>query len=250
MSCTQPRRTLARIVAIALAAAGLSAAVHAAEFYRWNDADGRVVYGDKPPQGARNVTRVDVDTTDTTIPARRAPVPQPAAIPAPVAQPAAPQVDYLTQRRATRARLEASLAQAQARLDLARKNLAEATDMAPDEQQTIIEKVVDPSETPQGPQPQQLPQTGNSNIPLPPTVQQNPIDESHVQVARGGMFGMTANRQNCTAVAGKGPKPVVICPTIIPNAAYQERIAALEDAVKKAEEDVHAAEQAYRRGVD
>ena len=58
-------------------------------------------------------------------------------------------------------------------------------------------------------QPQQLPQTGNANIPLPPTVQQNPIDESHVKVARGGMFGMTANRQNCTAVAGKGPKPVV-----------------------------------------
>jgi hypothetical protein len=49
---------------------------------------------------------------------------------------------------------------------------------------------------------------------------------------------------------GANGKAVTVCPTIIPNQAYQERIAALEEAVRKAEDDVAAAETAYRRGVD
>ena len=41
-----------------------------------------------------------------------------------------------------------------------------------------------------------------------------------------------------------------MCPAIVPNEIYFERIAKLEAAVKQAEEEVDAAEQAYRRGVD
>lgn len=226
MSCMQRKRTVVELVAVlALCVCG---AAHAADLYRWTDANGRVVYGDKPPKNALNVTRVDVDTSTTTIPAR--PVPAPAA-PAASAAPAPQVPDILTQRRATRARLEAAVAQARERLDLARKNLAEASDMAPDEQQSVVEKVAD---LPPGTQ-----------APLSPGV-----DPGNMQVVGGGMYGMSVSRQNCSKVRGPSGKAGVICPTIIPNQAYRERIAMLEDAVKKAEADLDAAQEAYRRGVD
>jgi hypothetical protein len=204
-------------------------AAHAADLYRWTDADGRVAYGDKPPKNARDVSRIDVDTATTTIPSR--PAPAPVAPGAAAAAPPAP--DLLTQRRATRARLEAGVAQARARLDLARKNLAEASDMAPGEQQSVVEKVADlpPSEAAKA-----APSVG--------------IDPGNMQIAGGGMYGMSVSRQNCSKVVGPSGKGGIICPTIIPNQAYRERIAMLEDAVKKAEADLDAALDAYRRGVD
>ena len=232
MSCMQPRRRGIEAAAVALAIACLCGAAHAADLYRWTDADGRVVYGDKPPKNARNLSRVDVDTATTTIPARPAAAPGPAPVIAPATQaPAAP--DLLTQRRATRARLEENVARARERLDLARKNLAEASDMSPDEQQSVVEKVADlpPAEAAKA-----APSVG--------------VDPGNMQVTRGGMFGMTTNRQNCSKIVGPSGKGGVICPTIIPNQAYRERIAMLEDAVKKAEADLDAAQEAYRRGVD
>ena len=39
-------------------------------------------------------------------------------------------------------------------------------------------------------------------------------------------------------------------PTVVPSEAYYERVQKLEDDVRRAEEEVAAAEQAYRRGVD
>ena len=48
----------------------------------------------------------------------------------------------------------------------------------------------------------------------------------------------------------KGKAAGAVCPALIPNDAYYERQKQLEDAVKKAEEEVAAAEDAYRRGVD
>jgi len=230
MSCKQRRRRAVDVAAAVLAAMCLCGAVHAAELYRWTDADGRVVYGDKPPKDARNVSRIDVDTSTTTIPARIAPAP---AAPAAAAAPTPQAPDILTQRRETRARLEAGVAQARARLDLARKNLAEASDMAPDEQQSVVEKVADlpPSEAAKA-----TPSVG--------------VDPGNMQVAGGGMYGMSVSRQNCTKVVGPSGKGGIICPTIIPNQAYRERIAMLEDAVKKAEADLDAALEAYRRGVD
>jgi hypothetical protein len=218
-------------MAAALAVLAVAGAAHAADLYRWNDADGRVVYGDKPPKDARNVSRIEVDTATTVIPS--APASKAPATPAPAAGPeAAPaQPDLLTQRRTTRARLEENLARARARLDLARKNLAEATDMAPDEQQPVIEKVQD------------LPSPGAG------TPSNSTVDPANMQLATGGMYGM-APRSNCSKIVGKSGKAAVVCPTIIPNEAYRERIAALEDAVRKAQADVDAAQEAYNRGVD
>lgn len=240
MSCMQRRRTVVDVAAVMLAMACACGVAHAAELYRWTDANGRVVYGDKPPKGAPNVTRVDVDTSTTTIPARPSPNPPPAPGAAAGTAPA-PAMDILTQRRATRARLEANVAQARERLDLARKNLAEATDMAPDEQQSIIENVPSDSLTPD---PNAKPPQGvNPNT-------ANTVETANLTPARGGMFGMSSNRQNCTVTITKEKNKVLVCPTIVPNQAYRERIAMLEDAVKKAEADLDAAQEAYRRGVD
>jgi hypothetical protein len=57
-------------------------------------------------------------------------------------------------------------------------------------------------------------------------------------------------RQNCRQMTGKDGKPALMCPASVPNEKYYERIAKLEEAVRKAEEEVAAAETAYRRGVD
>jgi hypothetical protein len=61
---------------------------------------------------------------------------------------------------------------------------------------------------------------------------------------------MYPNRSNCTRIKSPSGAISTVCPTLIPNQAYRERIAMLEDAVKKAEADLDAAEEAYRRGVD
>ena len=230
MSCMQRRRRAVDVAAAMLAMACLCGGAHAADLYRWTDADGRVAYGDKPPKDARNVSRIEVDTTTTTIPSRLAPAP---AAPAASTAPAPQAPDLLTQRRATRARLEAAVAQARDRLDLARKNLAEASDMGPDEQQSVVEKVADlpPKEAAKA-----TPSVG--------------VDPGNMQVVGGGMYGMSVSRQNCSKIVGPSGKGGIICPTIIPNQAYRERIAMLEDAVKKADADLDAALEAYRRGVD
>jgi hypothetical protein len=225
MTCAM-RKAAVKGVLAALCACALPALAAETVLYRWTDAAGGTHYGDHPPKDARNLTRVEVDPASATVPATprgaepaRAPVPQPGA------------KDILTQRRETRDRLEANLAAAREKLDLARKNLAEANDMTPSEQQTVMSKVQD--------------------VPAPPNATPNPtIDPGNMQLAGGGQFGMSQRRANCFTVVGNSGKAGVICPTIIPNQAYRERMAALEDAVKKAEEDVAAAEAAYRRGVD
>jgi hypothetical protein len=45
-------------------------------------------------------------------------------------------------------------------------------------------------------------------------------------------------------------KKTTFCPVSMPNEAYFERISRLEAAVKAAEEELTAAQRAYRRGVD
>jgi hypothetical protein len=228
MNWTRPRRTAVERVAALAAALCVCAIAQAAQLYKWTDADGRVTYGDKPPKGALNVTPIEVDTTTTTIPA--SPEPRAPGATKPARTEVAPGgTDILTQRRATRARLEQAVDEARAKLDLARKNLAEATDMSPDEQLSIVQKVQD--------------------INPPANQAPGPVDPANLQTAGGGMYGF-AKRSNCSAVVGKSGKAAIVCPTIIPNTAYQERIAALEDAVRKAEADLDAAQTAYNRGVD
>jgi hypothetical protein len=132
------RSAVRGFLAIVLAAVPVAAA--AATFYKWVEKDGTVHYGDAPPKGFKGeVTRVEVDPGAHTV----APGKAPPALPAPP-EPAragevpAPPPDLLTQRRETRARLEANLAQARERLDLARKALAEAGNPQEDEWQYTV----------------------------------------------------------------------------------------------------------------
>jgi hypothetical protein len=76
-------------------------------------------------------------------------------------------------------------------------------------------------------------------------------DERQAVQQRSGRGPVTATaRQNCRPVTGKDGKPALMCPGSVPNEQYYERIAKLEEAVRRAEEEVAAAEDAYRRGVD
>jgi hypothetical protein len=76
-------------------------------------------------------------------------------------------------------------------------------------------------------------------------------DERQAVQQQAGRPPVTATaRQNCRQVTGKDGKPALMCPASVPNEKYYERIAQLEEAVRKAEEEVAAAETAYRRGVD
>jgi hypothetical protein len=66
--------------------------------------------------------------------------------------------------------------------------------------------------------------------------------------AGGGMHGM-APRSNCR-VEGTGKDKVLMCPTFVPNEEHREKVAKLEEDVRKAEEELAEAERAWRRGVD
>lgn len=69
------------------------------------------------------------------------------------------------------------------------------------------------------------------------------------RAAGGGMHGM-APRSNCRAEVGKDGKKGVMCPTSVPTSEYYDRVARQEVALRKAEEELAAAEEAWRRGVD
>lgn len=76
-------------------------------------------------------------------------------------------------------------------------------------------------------------------------------DERQAVQQQAGRPPVTSTaRQNCRQVTGKDGKPALMCPASVPNEKYYERTAQLEEAVRKAEEEVAAAETAYRRGVD
>jgi len=67
--------------------------------------------------------------------------------------------------------------------------------------------------------------------------------------AGGGMHGM-APRSNCRADVGRDGKKGVMCPTSVPTTEYYDRVARQEAALRTAEDELAAAEQAWRRGVD
>ena len=75
-------------------------------------------------------------------------------------------------------------------------------------------------------------------------------DERQViqQRASGGMHGMTG-RSNCR-VEGTGKTKTIMCPTMVPTEEYRDRVARLEENLRKAEEELAEAERAWRRGVD
>ncbi len=200
-----------RRAAFGLALAAIIAAPTAVfpdAFYKWVDKDGKTQYGDRPPKNfPGEVTRVEIDTPPTP----SAPAPRSDAC----AKKAAPQQDVAEKRREVRDKLEADLAKARARLELARAHLAEDSAPLDDERQVIQQRV-------------------EKGMPLP---------------GAGAMHG-SAPKSNCRVVTGTDGKSTLVCATVIPNEAYRERQQKLEEAVRQAEEEVSAAEQAYRRGVD
>ena len=66
---------------------------------------------------------------------------------------------------------------------------------------------------------------------------------------KGGMHGMTS-RSNCRTEIGKDGRKATMCPTSVPTPEYHERVARLEADLKKAEDELAQAEEAWRRGVD
>jgi hypothetical protein len=156
--------------------------------------------------------RGPVTTIDTTVAQTRSISIQSAAV--------APAPDLLTQRRATRDALEA-------RLNLARENL--------DKARAALEA---PSDADTGAQVIQQPQYKDT----PPAG----------QLAQGGMHGMTPpqQRSNCRTVTGANGKAAQVCGALVASEESINRRAQLEEQLKLAEQEVHDAEQAYRRGVD
>ena len=209
--------------ALIVAALAASTAAVAQTMYKWIDAQGRVQYSDKPPKGFKGeVTKIETD------PAPPPPLAPPrASKPAPEAEPAN---DINAKRRATRERLAANIERAREKLEKARKALAGAGGPEPDERQVIQQRVTQGAGNP-------MP------LPIPNT------DPTQATLARGGMHGM-AGRSNCREVPLADGKKTTICPTAVPGEAYFDRVRELEEAVAKAEEELAAAQTAYRRGVD
>ena len=203
-----------RRAALGLALAAIVAAPGMAvpqSFYKWIDKDGKVQYGDQPPKNfSGEVIRIDIDPRDIAVPAAD---PRPAIDRARKSAPPAP--DVATKRRELRNKLEADLARAREKLALAKAALADSAAPQDDERQVIQQRMEKGGPTP----------------------------------GSGAMHG-SAPRSNCRAITGTDGKTNIICGTVIPNEAYHERQRSLEEAVRLAEEEVAAAEQAYRRGVD
>jgi hypothetical protein len=198
------------LVAIALAAASASAQV----LYKWTDKDGKVQYADKPPTLFDGpVTKIEIDVQpDATARARAREGPESSQIAA--------------KRRAIRTQLAAEVARTRDRLEAARTALAMADSPREDERQVAQQRLDQARPTPGA----DSRSTGG-------------------MLGMGGMLG-GAERSNCRVEQQQDGRKVTTCPTYVPGDAYYERIRELEEAVRRAQADVDAAEEAYRRGVD
>jgi hypothetical protein len=184
--------------------------------YKWTDKDGKVQYADKPPTRFDGVvTRIEIDAQPDT---------QPAAAPRPSNGPASSEV--AARRKAVRTALAAEVARTRDRLEAAKAALAEV-DAPLESERQVVQQRLDQARPNPGPNSQ----------------------------STGGMFGLGgmlggAERSNCRVEQLADGRKVTTCPTHVPGDAYYERVQKLEDAVRRAEADVDAAEEAYRRGVD
>lgn len=191
-----------------IAAAGAAAQQY---IYKWTDTDGKVQYSGQPPKNfSGEVIRIDVDPSS----AATAPDPRSTSDAGRKSAPPPPP-DVATKRRELRNKLEADLARAREKLELAKAALADGGVPQDDERQVIQQR----------------------------------MEKGGPPPASGAMHG-SAPRSNCRAVTGADGKTAIICAALIPNEAYHERQRMLEEAVRVAEAEVAAAEQAYRRGVD
>ena len=214
-------RAIAAVGALALAALCCDAAAQV--LYKWLDADGKTQYSDRPPKNfAGPVMRIEPD--DQPPPVARA-IPKPVAKPAERGEePAAAPQDYAVQRRELRRKLEADVDAARLKLAGAKAALEAASTPGDDERQVIQQKVE-----------KGKPSAGAGSA------------TTGGMLGQGGMHGAPA-RSNCKTVKGSDGKTITTCPTMVPNDAFYERIKGLEAAVKAAEDELEAAEQAYRRG--
>jgi hypothetical protein len=222
------RAALARCFAFLALALFAALPLQARVVYKWTDMDGKVQYSDQPPKNFKgSVTRIEAD-----VPADNPAVPPPAGPKRAIAPAAAgePARDIARERRDRRERLSARLDQARAKVDEARKALSDGEEAQDGERQVIQQRVLNKGNT------------GAQQMAPNPDPTQN-------QPATGGGMGMVA-RSNCRAAKDANGKVVQICAAAILNDAYFERQARLEEALHKAEEELSAAEEAYRRGVD
>ena len=212
-------RALRALAMVALLATPIAASAQV--LYKWTDIEGRTQYGDKPPKNFTGpVTRIEIEPPA----AARAPAGPKEDIEATITEEKTP--DIAAKRRAVREALEAQLESARAKLERAKAALAEA--VPEDSEGQVIQQRAD----------QKNPRPGPNST------------STGGMLGTGGMHGSAA-KQNCRTVkSADGKSSTVICPTLVPGEAYYERVGRLEDAVRKAEEEVAAAELAYRRGVD
>ena len=119
--------------------------------------------------------------------------------------------DMAAKRRQLREQLALRVAQARAKLEAARKALDDGEDATDGERQFVR---------------QNFPRDARRPARTPPP------------------------RANCQSTVGSDGKAIWNCPRQVPNEAYFDRRKNLEEAVKKAEEELAEAERAYRRGVD
>ena len=216
-----PRAWCAALVAATLAA--LPCLVAAQVLYKWTDTEGRVQYSDQPPKNfAGPVTKIEPDEKPTA----SAPPAASAEGKSAVANGGTrDMIEMAAKKRAERDKLEANLNAARDRLVAAKAALDNASPSV-NEQQAIQQRLDVAAPVP-GP--------GSGTT--------------------GGMLGMsgldgTTARSNCNTARNSNGTPVTTCRTLVPSDAYYDRVKTLQDAVKSAEDDVAAAEQAYRRGVD
>ena len=129
------RRALAA-VALALVAGPAAAQV----LYKWVDESGKVQYSDRlPPKGfTGRVEKIEPDVAPT--PTERIP-PEPRVAP-PAAKPA-PE-DLATKRRALRDQLWARVDAARAKVEAARKALAQGSDIAVEDRRTFVQRADGP----------------------------------------------------------------------------------------------------------
>ncbi|MGZ5047916.1 MAG: DUF4124 domain-containing protein [Usitatibacter sp.] len=213
------RAALAAMLLLALAQS--SGAAQA--LYKWADADGKIHYSDQPPKGFKGeVMRIDADEQPATQPPYQAP--RDGARRSEQDAPRTP--DLASQKRDQRSKLAAAISVARERYEAAKQALDAAGAPQDDERQVIQQRV-------------------DKNSPAP----------GPGSATTGGMLGMGgmlggAPRSNCTTVKSASGQQVTTCPTPVPNDAYYDRIAKLEEAVRAAKEELEAAEQAYRRAVD
>jgi hypothetical protein len=206
----QPARGTLPFVA-ALFALGLAFDSAAqAVYYRWIDKDGKVQFADKPPVNFKGEVTKVMIDTPADPPPKAAPAPR-APAKARAADEDEKTPDLNTRRRQQREALEARVRQARLNLEAAKKALSEGEGTTDDERQFVRQNFARDEKNP-------------AKTPPP--------------------------RGNCMADRASTGQAIWNCPRSIPKEAYFDRQQKLDDAVKKAEEELAEAERAYRRGVD